>query len=143
MAKQIYYEDVEVGMDLPTMVKHPTTRQLVKWAGASGDYMELHYDKDVALKAGLPGVIVHGQLTSSFLGQLIMDWMGEEGDLRKFECNWKRMHFPGEDIICKGKVADKRVEGNDHLVECELWSENPKGDVCAPHKAVVALPSKG
>ena len=142
MVKQLYYEDVEVGMELPPLTKHPTTRQLVKWAGASGDYVEIHYDKDVALKAGLSGVILHGPLISSFLGQFITEWIGDEGTLKKMNCTWKRMHFPGEELICKGKVTNKYVDGSEHCVECDLWTENPKGDVCAPHKAVVSLPSR-
>ncbi len=50
MGKQVFYEDVEVGMEIPPLVKTPSTRQLVMWAGASGDYYEIHYDKDFALK---------------------------------------------------------------------------------------------
>lgn len=142
MGKKLYYEDVEVGAELPRMVKHPTTRQLVKWAGASQDWNELHYDKDVAKKAGLPNVIVQGHLTSSFLAQLLIDWMGEDGFVKKFIVNWKRFHFPGEDIICRGKVTAKRIEGNEHIVECDLWTENAQGEVYAPHKAIVVLPSK-
>ena len=53
----------------------PTTMQLVKYAGASGDYYQIHYDKDFALASGLPGVIVQGWLALAFLGQLVTDWM--------------------------------------------------------------------
>ncbi|MBF8265321.1 MAG: Acyl dehydratase, partial [Dehalococcoidia bacterium] len=73
MSKQIYYEEVEVGAELPPLIKHPTTQQLVKWAGASDDYYQIHYDKDFAMANNLPGVIVHGWLTFSFLGQLVTD----------------------------------------------------------------------
>ena len=38
MAKQVFYEDIEVGSEVPTLVKHPTTRQLVKWAGGGMVY---------------------------------------------------------------------------------------------------------
>ena len=143
MSKHLFYEDVEVGVDLPSLVKHPTARQLVKWAGASGDFYEAHYDKDFALSAGLPGVIVHGWLASSFLGQMITDWIGEQGTLRKFECSYKGMHFPGEDIICKGRVSKKYVQDGDHYVECEIWAENPKGVKTTPATALVILPSRG
>ncbi len=143
MADQIYYEDVEVDAELPTMIKRPTTRQMVKWTGASQDWNELHYDKDVATKGGLPNVIVQGHLTSSFLAQLITEWAGEEGVVKKMVVNWKRFHFPGEDIVCKGKVTEKRVDGNDHIVECDIWTEDSSGTIYAPHKATVVLPSKG
>ncbi|MFO8009580.1 MAG: MaoC/PaaZ C-terminal domain-containing protein [Dehalococcoidia bacterium] len=142
MANQKYFEDVEIGMELDPMIKKPTTRQLVKWAGAAQDWNEMHYDKDFAKKAGLPDVAVHGHLTSSFLAQLLVDWMGEDGFVKKLVVNWKRFHHPGQEIVCKGKVTDKRVEGNEHIVELDLWTET-NGDVYAPHKAIAVLPSKG
>lgn len=140
MSPQIYYDDVEAGMELPLLVKHPTTRQLVKWAGASGDYYEIHYDKDFAQKAGLPGVIVHGWLTCSFLGQLVTDWIGVEGTLKKLGCNYRGMHFPGEDLFCKGVVTKKYIKDGEGIIECDIWAENPKGEKTTPGKAVVALP---
>ena len=83
MIEQRYYEDVEVDTYLPSLVKHPTPRQLVMWAGASGDFYEIHYNTDFALSRGLPGIIVHGDLTGAFLAQLLTDWMGEQGTFKK------------------------------------------------------------
>ena len=77
MAQQIYFEDIEVGYELAPVEKHPTTQQLVKYAGASGDYYQIHYDKDFALANGLPGVILHGALKNAFLGQLMTDFAGD------------------------------------------------------------------
>ena len=67
MGNQIYFEDIEVGGELPALVKFPTTMQLVKYAGASGDFYQFHYDKDFAVSTGLKGVIVHGTLALAFL----------------------------------------------------------------------------
>ena len=143
MSKKLLYEDVDVGMELPALEKHPTTQQLVRWAGASGDFYQIHYDKDFAQTSGLPGVIVHGMLGMAFLGQLVTDWMGDEGILKKLSCNYRGMLFPGEDAICKGKVTNKYVNGSEHCVECEIWVENPRGEQATPGTAVVVLPSKG
>ena len=66
MAKQIYFEDVEVGTEIGPLEKNPTTQQLVKYAGASGDFYQIHYDKDFALANKLPGVILHGALKNGF-----------------------------------------------------------------------------
>ena len=142
MAKQIFYEDVEVGMEIPTLVKRPSTRQLVMWAGASGDYYEIHYDKDFALEKGLPGVIVHGKLKASFLGQLMTDWIGEEGSLKKLTCSYRGMDVPSDTLTCKGKVTKKYEEGGEHCVECDIWVENSKGEKTTLGTAVVTLPSK-
>lgn len=142
MAKQVYYEDAEVGYNLPTLVKHPTTQQLVRWAGAANDYNPIHYDKDFAQSQGLPSVIVHGLLNTCFLSQMIIDWMGEEGTLSKLTSSYKGMAFPGEDIICKGEVTKKYIKGEDHCVECRISSENVKGEKLVTGTAIAILPTK-
>ena len=142
MPEQLCYEDVTVGDEVTPLVKQPTTRQLVMWAGASGDYNPIHYDKDFAQSQGLPGVIVHGALVGSFLCQLITDWIGEQGVISKFSCNYRGMNFPGEALTCRGKVTMKYVEDNKHFLECESWVENPKGEKTVTGRAVVIVPSR-
>ena len=142
MAEQLYYEDIMVGSEITSLVKQPTTRQLVRWAGASGDYYEIHYDKDFAQSNGLPGIIVHGQLAYGFLGQLMTDWIGEQGILRKLTCSYKGMNFPGEPLVCKGKVIKKYVEDGEHCVECNIWAENVKGEKTITGIAIVVIPAR-
>ena len=142
MASQLYYEDVAVGDTLPTLVKHPTPRQLVMWAGASGEFSEMHYDKDFALQKGFPGIVVHGMLTTSFLTQLITHWMGEGGTLRRIKTKNEQFILVNEDIICKGSVSKKFVEKDEHFVECELRAENKKGERCVSATVIITLPSR-
>ncbi len=142
MAGQIFFEDIEVGGELPGLVKFPTTMQLVKYAGASGDYYQIHYDKDFAMASGLPGVIVHGWLALAFLGQLVTDWLGEEGRLVKLNGSYRGMNNVAEDIICNGKVTKKYEEDGRKLARLEVWAENPEGEKTVTGTAVVALPSR-
>ncbi len=142
MAGQVYYEDIEAGSELKGLVKYPTTIQLVKYAGASGDYYQIHYDKDFAIANGLPGVIVHGWLTLSFLGQMVTDWLGEQGRLVKLSGSYRGMNKVHEDIICNGKVAKKYIEEGRNLARVEIWAENPQGEKTVTGTAVVELPSK-
>ncbi len=142
MPEQLYYEDIAVGDEITPLVKQPTTRQLVMWAGASGDYNPIHYDKDFAHSQGLPGVIVHGHLVACFLGQLITDWIGEHGVVSRFGCNYRGMHFPGEVLTCRGKVIKKHVADGKHYVECDIWAENPQGEKTVLGKALVTVPSR-
>jgi len=142
MAAQIYYEDVEAGSELPSLEKNPTTRQLVQYAGASGDFYQIHYDKDFAMANSLPGVILHGALKNAFLGQLVTDFAGELGWLRKLAVQYRGMDQPGSKITGRGKVTKKYVDGKDHVVECEIWLENAKGEKTTPGTATVVLPSR-
>jgi acyl dehydratase len=143
VAEQVFYEDIEVGSEIPSLVKRATRRQLVQWAGASGDFYEIHYDKDFALASGLPDVILHGRLKASFLGQMLTDWTGLEGNLKKYNVRYRGMDFPDQELTCKGKVTKKYVENNEHLVELDIWTENPQGEKTITGSALISLPSKG
>ena len=142
MSQQRYYQDVKKGEEIGRLVKKPTTRQLVMWAGAVGDYLPIHYDQDYARRRGLDGVIVHGQLVGAFLGQLMTDWAGEEGWLSKLSCSYKGMNYPGQSVTLRGKVIKKYVKKGEHFIECSLWADNPEGDKTASGTATVRLPSR-
>jgi len=140
--KQNYWEDIEVGAALPDLVKKPTTRQLVQWAGASGDLYEIHYDKDFAINNKLPGVIVHGALKGAWLGQMLTDFVGDYGRVKKYTASYRGMDVPKTTITCKGKITKKYVDGNDHIIETEMWLENDKGEKTTLGTGIVVLPSK-
>jgi hydroxyacyl-ACP dehydratase HTD2-like protein with hotdog domain len=112
-----------VGDELPELIMHPTTRQLVQYAGAQGDFYEIHYDQDFARSVGLPGVILHGLLKASFLGQLLTDWLGDRGTLKTFEVSYRGIDQPGRPYRCRGRVT--KVEGDQ--VELEVWGEDSTG----------------
>jgi len=143
MSEQVYWEDVKGGQEIPKLVKEPTPLQLGKWAGASGDFYQIHYDKDFALGNNLPGIIVHGALKSAWLGQLLGDWVGNKGFVKKFNCDFRGMDVPGDTLTCRGTITKKYVEGDERLVELDIWMENGKGEKTTPGSALVALPSKG
>ncbi len=142
MVKQTYWEDVEPGSEIPPLEKHPTTQQLVKYAGASGDFYQIHYDKDFALNNNLPGVILHGALKNAFLGQMMTDFAGEQGWLRKLAVQYRGMDQPGSKVTCRGKVLKKYADDGDYLVDCEIWLENAKGEKTTIGSAAVMLPSR-
>jgi len=143
MADQIYFEDVNVGDEIPKLVKNCTTQQLVMWAAGSGDMYQIHYDKDIAAGNGLPGVIVHGALKNAFLGQMLHDWIRDEGQIKKYNCQYRGMDVPGQDIICRGVITAKRQENGKSLVDLDIWTEKPDGEKTSPGKATVILPSRG
>ncbi|MDD5190680.1 MAG: MaoC/PaaZ C-terminal domain-containing protein [Dehalococcoidales bacterium] len=140
--QQLYWEDIEIGSALPDLVKKPTTRQLVQWAGSSGDLYEIHYDKDQALANKLPGVIVHGALKGAFLGQMLTDLVGDHGTVKKYTSSYRGMDVPGDTLTCKGKVTKKYVTGNEHIIETEMWIENGKGEKTTTGTGILVLPSK-
>jgi len=153
MPEQLYWEDIEVGMEITPLAKIATTQMLVKWAGASGDFNPLHYDSAYVASAGLGQVIVHGALKRQWLIQLMTDWIGEQGFLKKFSCQYGAMDYPrhmksisepqdGETWYCRGKVTKKYIEGSQHLVDCKISLENGRGEITTSGKATIILPGK-
>jgi acyl dehydratase len=126
---------VAAGQELPELVKHPTTRQLVQYAGAQGDFYEIHYDQEYARSVGLPGVILHGLLKAGFLAQLVTDWLGDEGRLESFEVSYRGTDQPGHPYRCRGKVT--HVEGQ--KAELEVWGEDESGKRTTVGTATVQL----
>ena len=126
---------VQVGQELPELVKHPTTRQLVQYAGAQGDFYEIHYDQACAKSVALPGVILHGLLKAAFLGQLVTDWLGDEGTLKTLEVSYRGIDMPGHPYRCRGRVT--RLE--DDEAEVEVWGEDENGKRTTVGSATVAL----
>ena len=131
----------EEGAEIGPFIKHTSTQDLVKYAGASRDFSEIHYDKDFARGVGLPGVIIHGALKAAYLGKLMTDWLEDPGALRSLQCQHRGMDFPSESVECGGRVVRKYVEDGQSFADCEIWLENVRGQTTAPGQATVSLPS--
>ncbi len=114
---------IHVGMELTPLVKQPTTQTLARYAGACGDFYQIHYDRDYAAAVGLPGVILHGLLKTAYLGQLVTDWLAGRGTLDSLEVSYRGMDFPGRPYLCRGVV--RAVVGAQ--VDLEVWGEDPDG----------------
>ena len=127
--------NLKVGDEIPELVKHPTTRQLVQYAGAQGDFYEIRYDQDYARSIGLPGVILHGLLKAGFLGQLVTDWLGDRGTLKTFEVSYRGLDVPGKPYRCRGKIT--KVDGRQ--VELEVWGEDEGGQRTTVGSATVEM----
>src|SRR6202035_5973938 len=76
-------EELDRGSVLPDLRKTPITKlQLVKYAGASGDYNLIHTDDETARSVGLDGVIAHGMLSMAFLREYLC-WLAGAGSIRR------------------------------------------------------------
>jgi len=141
--KQIYFEDVEVGAPLPPMVKGISLVTILKWGAAVNDYGPHHYDQQFANQMlGLPNVISHGPHNAAFLAQLVTNWIGGEGMLRRHYAEMRGNVFPGDTMTFQGKVADKYVKDGEGLVEIESWAQNQKGRRVTLGQSTAMLPRR-
>ncbi len=142
MAQQLYFEDVQEGTEIPPLVKQPSNVQLFLFSAVTRNAHRIHYDKDFAISEGHPDVLIHGPLQGAFLAQLVTDWIGKHGVLKRISYQNRARAFIGDTITCKGRVTRKYVQGGEHCVECEIRAERQTGEVCSPGTATVILPAR-
>ena len=136
----VQWDDVQEGAEIPSLTKNCDSQQLVIWAAGSGDFYQIHYDEGFAKNNNLPDIIVHGALKHGFLGQLVHDWIGNTGRIKKIGCSYRGMDLPYQDIVCRGMVTRKYEEDGERLVDLEIWTEGPDGRKTSPGTATVRLP---
>lgn len=97
-----------VGDVLPPLTVHLTRAQLVRYAGASGDFNPIHWNARVATSVGLPDVIAHGMLTMATAGRIVTDWTGDPGRVRAFEVRFTRpVVVPDDDTGAELQITAK------------------------------------
>jgi acyl dehydratase len=128
-----------VGDELEPIIKTLDREQLVKYAAGSGDFNPLHYDPDFPQARDIGDNIVHGRLKYAALGQLVSEWLGHAGFVRRISASYLGMDRRGETFTCRGRVSAVRVEDGRKVVELELWTENSEGKRTTEGAAEVVL----
>ena len=138
-ARKLYFESIRVGDELPALAKAPVDRvQLSRYAGASGDYNPVHVDEVYAKSVGMPSVYAPGMLVMGMLGQLISDW-ARGGQMRRYNVRFIKMVWPGDTVVCKGRVSDRHGSGGRYFVEIDLWAENQRGELVMKGSSQIQL----
>jgi hydroxyacyl-ACP dehydratase HTD2-like protein with hotdog domain len=135
--------DLTIGTEVPPLVKRPTQVALFRFSAVTWNSHRIHYDRDYAATEGYPNVLVQGHLHGTYLTQMLLNWIGPAGILRRLQWSNRRPAFPGDTLTCRGRVTRVYEEGAWHLADCDIWEENQAGGVCAQGTATVALASRG
>jgi acyl dehydratase len=135
------FVDVKVGDALPPYVHEKITRtDLVRYAGASGDYNPMHHDELLATSVGMPSVFAHGMLSMGLLSNVLVRWAGP-GAIRRFEVQFRAITWPDDKVTCTGTVTAKHEANGEKLVDVDLQCETKPGTRSIIGKATVALPA--
>ncbi|MCL6611213.1 MAG: dehydratase [Peptococcaceae bacterium] len=127
----IDFEKINVGDQLPALTKDPVNEiQLVRYAGASGDFNPLHYVDAVGKAAGQGGVIAHGMLVMGFMGQAVTGWVPNR-NLKRFGVRFVNVTRPGDVITVTGKVTGKKVVDGRGVISGEVTAADQNGQVKA------------
>jgi acyl dehydratase len=133
--------DAPVGTELPEQVIRVTRADLVRYAGASGDFNPIHWSERVATGVGLPGVIAHGMFTMALASRVVSRWAGDPGALVEYHVRFGRPVLvpdddAGAEVTVRGKVGAVLEDGR-LRVDLTVTSEGEK--VLSLARAIVAL----
>src|SRR5512142_932378 len=130
LARQLYFEAVKVGDELPPLVKPPVDRiQIARYAGASNDYNPLYVDEQYARNSGFPSAVAPGMMAMGFLAELVVEWL-RGARLRRFGARFVKIVWPGDVLTARGRVVDRRFEENGrYAIDIEVWAENQRGEL--------------
>ena len=116
MTAVVAWADVEVGTELPAQSFTLRREDLVRYAGASGDFNIIHWNERVATAVGLPNVIAHGMLTMAEAVRVVTDWLGDPGALLEYGVRFTRPVVVPDDeqgatLVVAAKVSAKNDDG--------------------------------
>jgi len=136
------YDETQAGTEIPPRQYQVTRLDLVRYAGASGDFNVIHWNERIAKAVGLPDVIAHGMLTMALADRFLTEWAGDPGAVAEFGVRFSApVVVPDDDkgatVEVAGTVTGK-LEGNRVAVDVTARSDGTK--VLTRARAVVRLP---
>ena len=114
------WDELAVGTEVPERTTGPLTRtDFVRYQGASGDFNPIHHDEQFAQSAGYPSVFSVGMLQAGVLAAVATDWLGAD-NVRGFGVQFREQVWPGDTLVCTGRVVDRDEGDEERTVRLEL-----------------------
>lgn len=119
-----------IGDKHPERVFGPITRtDIVRYQGASGDFVPLHHDEVFARGAGFPTVFSVGMFQAGLLSTYAVDWLGADA-IRRFSTRFKEQCWPDDVLTCVGEVTGvEEMAGGSTRITIELTCTRQTGGV--------------
>ena len=120
-------------------IAYPVRRSdLVRYAGASGDFNPIHWSDRVATTVGLPGVIAHGMYTLALAGNAVVSWVGDPAAVLSLGARFtKPVPVPDDDDGTTVTVAGTVKSVEDGVATIDLTVTNADQKVLGMSKATV------
>ena len=133
------WDRIREGDESPVYRLGPVTRtDIVRYAGASGDFNPIHHDEEYAQSIGLPSVFAHGMLQAGVLSHLVEDWLGLR-NLREYTVRFAARVWPGDRLQMTGRLVRKFEDQNERRVEAVFAVTDDCGEIKASASAIAAV----
>jgi acyl dehydratase len=138
--QKLVFDKVNVGDEAPVTTHTLTRTDLVKYAGASGDFNPMHHDEVAAKASGQPSVFGHGMFSMGLLGSALTDFVGV-GNVTRYQVRFARQTWPDEVLSSKIVVTGKREDDGKKLVDLAVTLSNGDGEDKLVGEATAVVPA--
>lgn len=129
-----------MGAEIAPLVVVPSPRQVVRYAAATGDFYEAHYDNDYARAHGLPGVITHGLFKLAMFGRAVTGWAGPDAFVRALDADYRGLDLVGRPFRVEGTLTSVERDEGLWVVGLELRGISADGSTSTTGSAIVDYP---
>ena len=144
MAHNVYFEDVNVGDDIPSFTRQTDFMHWNRYAAVNDEFVYIHMDDEAGkAAANEQGAFGMGNLRYAYLLNMLREWAGDEAEIRELGVQFRAINQKNDVLTCVGSVTEKTVEDGQCLVRLDTNVINQDGVATCPGHAVVALPSRG
>ncbi len=143
MAKNVYFEDVKVGDEVPAFERKTDFMNWNRYAAVNDEFVFLHMDDEVGKAAGQGAAFGMGNLRWAYVLNALRNWIGDEAQVRELSMQFRAINHKNDVLTTVATVAQKRVEGGEHLIDLEINVRNQDGVMTAPGHATVVVPARG
>jgi acyl dehydratase len=143
VAYNVYYEDVEIGQEIPAFTRETDFMNWNRYAAVNEEFVYIHMDDEAGKAAGQGAAFGMGNLRWAYVLNALRAWIGDEAEVRELSLQFRAVNHKHDVLRTSGVVTEKKQENGENLVVLEVNVLNQKEEKTAPGRAVVALPSRG
>ena len=144
MAYNVYFEDVEVGQEIPSWSRQTDFMHWNRYAAVNDEFVYIHMDDEAGKNASNEqGAFGMGNLRFAYLLNMLRDWAGDEVEIRELGVQFRAINQKNDVLTCMGTITEKTIEDGEHLVKLDLNVVNQEGQATCPAHALLVLPSRG
>ena len=125
---KLFYEEVNIGDEIPNLGPLTwNTTDIVRFSSAVENYEPLHQARDWARSKGYKDTLINGPIRTSMLHNMLINWIGDDGFLKKLSCQQRAVDHPGHTLVAKGSVVNRYIgeDGFREIVKHSLIKNLP------------------
>ncbi len=130
---------IQSGEEIPSLRVMISKISMMMYAAATWNPFQLHWDSDYSRENGFQDANVAGPMFGDYLCEMLVRFAGSSSRVKRLEYTNRGMAFPGDTLICKGKVLKTHQEEGKGYIDCQVWVENQRGERLVEGDAIVCV----